>query len=98
VPNPDEWRPVIPTGRDGLTAGTLPAGPYAALQYRDVAKGMEGNAHLLDWMALHGHVADASMTPEGECFAGRVETFLTDPAVEPTPAMWVTEVAILVKE
>lgn len=88
-------RPIAPP--DGLTAGTLPAGRWAVLQYRNVSEGIEGNAHLLNWMALHGYAADASMSVKGECFAARVETFLTDPAAVPAPARWVTEVAILVK-
>ncbi len=83
--------------RAGLTAGTLPAGRYGSLQYRDVAKGIEANAYLLDWMARQGHVADAKTTAEGDAFEARFEAFLSDPAVEPNPGMWVTEVAIRLK-
>lgn len=81
----------------GLTAGTLPAGRYAALEYANIAEGIAGNAHLLQWMAKEGHTADSWSAPEGEAFAARLEAYLSDPSTEPDPAKWVTEVAILLK-
>ena len=81
---------------DGLVADTLPAGTYAVATYRNVAEGVEGNGALIDWARDNGIEWDSSPSGAGEAFACRVEVMLGDPSVEPDPALWDTEVAILV--
>jgi effector-binding domain-containing protein len=84
---------VVP-GDDRVTAAVLPAGRYAALVYTGVANGMAGNKALLDWGAEKGLVWDTYVAEYGDGFSARFESYLTDPAVEPSPAKWDTEVAI----
>jgi hypothetical protein len=36
---------------------------------------------------------DVRRTPEGDKFGGRLEVYLTDPAVEKDPQKWETQVA-----
>jgi hypothetical protein len=81
---------------DGLVADALPAGTYGVATYRNVAEGVEGNGTLIDWARDSGIEWDRRDTPQGDTFACRVEVLLGDPAVEPDPALWDTEVAILV--
>jgi effector-binding domain-containing protein len=85
---------VVGDGRVG--PGALPAGRYASLVYIGAENGIAGNAALIDWAAEAGIAWDAYESPRGHGFRGRVETFLSDPAEEPDPARWRTEVAILV--
>ena len=77
-----------------VTVGTLPAGRYATLIYTGLDGGIEANGALLDWGAQQGLSWDVHETAEGDAFGARLETFLTDPDVEPDTAKWETEVAI----
>jgi hypothetical protein len=81
---------------DGLVADTLPAGTYGVATYRNVAEGVEGNGALIDWALANWIEWNRWDSPQGDTFACRVEVMLGDPAVEPDPAVWDTEVAILV--
>jgi hypothetical protein len=88
-----------PVSGDGFVKpGVLPAGRYASLVYKDVKNGRKGNAALLDWGRQQGLVFDRHDVPEGDAFAGRYESFITDPAAEPDTAKWDTEVAIRLKD
>jgi len=82
------------SGAGRVVSGVLPAGRYASLIYTDVQRGIEANAALLDWGAEHGLAWDTWTTERGDVFGARLESFLTDPAEEPDPAKWETEVAI----
>jgi effector-binding domain-containing protein len=82
------------SGDDRVTAGVLPAGRYGALVYTGVANGMKGNKALLDWGAEKGLVWDTYVAENGDGFGARFESYLTDPAKEPNPKKWDTEVAI----
>jgi effector-binding domain-containing protein len=82
---------------DGRVApGVLPAGRYAALIYTGVMNGIEGNKALIEWGRKEGLAWDRWDVANGDAFACRYESFLTDPAEEPDPAKWETEVAIKV--
>jgi len=48
---------------------------------------------LLDWAAAEGLKWDVSQSSDGEVWGCRLENYLTDPAVEPDYAKWVTELA-----
>jgi effector-binding domain-containing protein len=90
--------PVAPgvAGDDRVRAGALPAGRYATLVYTGVRNGIKANGALLDWGAAQGLTWDRHDTEAGDAFAGRYESYLTDPAEEPDPKKWETEVAIRV--
>lgn len=84
--------PIQPNGK--VTPGVLAAGRYASLIYTGRDRGYSGNKALVEWVQKHGLKWDAWDDPAGHAFAGRYESFLTDPAEEPDPKKWQTEVAI----
>jgi effector-binding domain-containing protein len=80
---------------DRVIAGVLPAGRYASLVHRGPYEQLlDANAALLDWIKEQGLAMDVSESPQGDRFGGRLEIYLTDPAVEKDPEKWETEVAI----
>lgn len=82
-------------GDGRVTAGVLPGGRYASILYTGPYDGVPGaNMALIDWAAQRGLAWDTREADHGEGFAARLETYLTDPAKEPDPAKWQTEVAI----
>lgn len=81
-------------GADRISAGALPAGRYATLVYTGVQNGIAANAALLDWGARQGIIWQKWATAHGDAWGARIESYLTDPATEPDPAQWATEVAI----
>jgi effector-binding domain-containing protein len=78
-------------GDERVKPGALPAGDYAVLAYR--AKSMAANKRLHGWIQEQGLVLDAYPHPEGEAFACRCETYLTDPRTERRKTRWVVELA-----
>jgi effector-binding domain-containing protein len=86
------------SGDGRVSPGVLPSGRYASLVYTDVTKGIEGNKALIEWAAKEGLKWDRWDAENGDAFASRYESFLTDPADEPDPAKWETEVAIKVAD
>jgi len=81
---------------DGRVAeSTLPAGQYAVLLYTGPYDGlMQANKALLDWAKARGLALDRQDSPNGDAFGARYESYLIDPAGEPDPEKWETEVAI----
>jgi effector-binding domain-containing protein len=73
---------------------TLPAGRYAILTFTDVKNGIPANARLVQWIADQGEAMDSHETSDGDAFAGRIETLMTDPQKEPDQSKWQTQVAI----
>jgi effector-binding domain-containing protein len=89
------------TGDGRVTANVLPAGRYASLIYTGTYEGpglMQANAALLEWGAKQGLVWDSWNTPDGEAFGARFESYLTDPAAEPDPAKYETQVCFRLKD
>jgi effector-binding domain-containing protein len=85
--------PVEASGR--VRPGVLPAGRYATLIHvGPYDQLVAANAALQDWAQREGITLESS--PDGRRWAGRVEHYLTDPAAEPDPAKWETEVAYLI--
>jgi effector-binding domain-containing protein len=80
---------------DRVRASVLPAGNYANLAYR--RKSMTANKLLHAWVREQGLVLDTSPHPDGEAFACRCETYLTDPRTEPRKSAWVVELAFLTR-
>jgi effector-binding domain-containing protein len=86
---------VASSGR--VRAGVLPAGRYATLLHTGPYGGLVGaNAAVQRWAGGQGLVLESSA--DGLRWAGRVEHYLTDPAAEPDPARWQTEVAYLIRD
>jgi effector-binding domain-containing protein len=79
-----------------VTAGVLPAGRYASLVY--IGNGYTGNKTLVEWARDNGIAWDRWDDPKGDAFRCRLETYLTDPKVEPRKTKWQVEVAIKLRE
>lgn len=79
-----------------LRVGSMPAGSYATLKYRDHAR--RANQALQDWARDNGLVLDRQTVPEGDAFSCRYEAFWTDPTVEPRKTKWTVELAMLLAE
>lgn len=88
------------TGAGHIIADVLPAGLYVTLLYAGDYSNLVGvTAELLAWAEKKGLVWDKwPVGPSGEGWRARIETYLTDPAEEPDPAMWQTELAFLLNE
>ena len=81
-------------GDDTVLAGVLPAGRYATLIHvGHPAALVDATARLLAWAAEKGLTFDVSKTGEGEAWAGRLETYLTDPREQPDMNKWETQLA-----
>jgi hypothetical protein len=83
----------VRTVHPALRAGSMAAGRYATMTYRDHAR--RANQALQDWARDHGLVLDRRTLPEGDEFACRYEAFWTDPAVDPRKTRWTVELSIL---
>ena len=82
-----------PIAHPRLRSGSMAAGRYATMKYRDHAR--RANQALQDWVRDNGLVLDRRTVPAGDEFACRYEAFWTDPAVEPRKTRWTVELSIL---
>ena len=81
-------------GDDRVLTGVLPAGRYATLTHvGHPSELVAATGALLDWAAAHGLTWDMSPGVNGEQWACRLETYLTDPSREPDMSKWVTQLA-----
>ena len=77
-----------------LLPGLLPAGRYATYTHVGSPAGLIGaTALLLDWAAAAGLRWDMTPTEAGEAWGCRMESYGTDPRIEPDTAKWETELA-----
>ena len=82
------------TGAEPVLAGLLPAGRYAVVRHTGPFSQLAGATRdLLDWAAARGLAWDRTESPAGERWGCRLEVYLTNPAAEPGPATWETELA-----
>lgn len=83
------------TGEGHMIADVLPAGRYVTLLYAgDYSNLVEVVAELLAWSERKGLVWDKwPVHPRGEGWRARIEIYLTNPAEEPDPEKWQTELA-----
>ena len=79
-------------GDDRMRPGEFPAGPYAAMTYRNHAR--RANQTLLDWVHSHDLELDRHDEPEGDAFACRYEVYRTDPRSNPRKTQWTVELNI----
>lgn len=85
------------SGNGRVSTGVFPAGRYAVLLYTGNYDGLvEATAGLLAWGAKNGVVWQTLAEANTEVWEARVEWYLTDPAAEPDPAKWQTELTFLV--
>jgi effector-binding domain-containing protein len=93
-----EWGVPVSTafsGDERVLSNVLPAGRYATLIHAGPFSGlMAATAALLKWVDESGLKLDMTKGPEGDRFACRLETYLTDPSVEPDSKKWQTEIAM----
>lgn len=83
-------------GDENVHAGTFPAGRYASLMLTGAYDGLvAANAALQIWARENGHHWAMTKSAAGEEWACRLEIYLSDPATEPDPANWQTEIAYL---
>jgi Transcriptional regulator, effector-binding domain/component len=81
-----------PVPRAGeMRVGTLPAGRYLVVVH---AGHPDELVAVADGMAAHARDRGWAFDRRGEAWGCRLETFLTDPRVEPDPRRWRTEVAV----
>ena len=86
-------RPARGDGR--AIASSLPAGRYAEIVHTGPFDTLhDANAALVGWTQERGLAWDYEKKPDGDHFAARYENYVTDPAAEPDPQKWVTEIAI----
>ncbi|WP_109209573.1 MULTISPECIES: GyrI-like domain-containing protein [Microbacterium] len=78
-----------------VAPGTIPAGEYAVLVYRNHS--LRANRLLQEWVRDSGREFDVDSAPTGDLWAARVEAYLTDPRTEPRKTRWVTELAFLLR-
>jgi hypothetical protein len=83
-------------GDDRVRAGSLPAGKYASLTYRNHS--LRANRALLDWAAEEGHALDRETVRAGDRFGCRYEAYLTDPRRNPRKTLWDVELAIRLRD
>lgn len=87
-----------PTGADEV-AGVLPAGRYVVTTvhgHPDVLE--EATGELIRWAQERDLVWDAEPGPEGERWGCRLEIYLSDPAEEPDPDRWRTQLAFRLRD
>jgi len=83
-------------GDEHISTGAFPAGRFATADYfGDYSGLMEATAALLDWAKTNRVTWQTSIVNGVERWAARIEFYPTDPAAEPDPAKWQTQLAIL---
>ena len=83
-------------GDGRVQPGSMPAGRYATLTYRDHS--VRANRALIEWARDNGVAFDRHDEPEGDAFGCRYEAFLTDPRDEPRKTKWDIELAFRVAD
>jgi effector-binding domain-containing protein len=81
-------------GDDRVVSGVLPAGRYATITHVGHPSELYAATEtLLGWAAEQGLTWDMTPGEDGERWACRLETYLSDPSQEPDMSKWVTELA-----
>jgi effector-binding domain-containing protein len=81
-------------GRGRIKSGSMPAGRYATLTYRDHS--LRANRALIKWARENSIEFDRREEPEGDAFFCRYEANLTDPREEPRKTRWDVELVFRV--
>jgi effector-binding domain-containing protein len=89
-------RDLIHPGDHRVKPGTMPAGQFASMTYRNHA--LRANRALLAWITDQGLVPDKNEVPDGDHFGCRCEAYLTDPRHQPRKTLWDVELAIRLQD
>lgn len=82
--------PVTPSS--GLVLGSLPAGSYVVGRHAGSPDELfDSYEKVRSWAESHGHRLDTVRDEDGTVWTGFAEHFLTNPAEQPDPSKWVTE-------
>jgi hypothetical protein len=82
------------TGEGRVEAGMLPGGRYAvAVHTGPYDQLVQAVSDLLGWAAQQGLTWDKQDSAAGERWGGRLESYPVNPAGQPDPAKWETELA-----
>ena len=87
------------TGDGRISAGFLPAGRYAVLEYTGPYEGegvFKANVAMMEWAKEKDIAWQISTKDKVEWWGARMEIYLTDPASEPDSNKWQTQLAFLV--
>jgi hypothetical protein len=83
-----------PSPEGGVRHGVLPSGHYATVLHLGSPAGLlDATRRLLAWAAGEGLEWDMSVVDGVERWGCRMESYRTDPRVEPDTAKWETELA-----
>lgn len=80
-------------GDERIHPGSLPAGKYATLTYRNHAR--RANKMLQDWARDNDVNLDMSTEADGDHFSCRTELYITDPRTERMKTRWAVQLLIL---
>jgi effector-binding domain-containing protein len=86
---------------EGILTGVLPAGQYATLLYTGPYKGKgvyKANVAIMEWAAKNGVKWKTATINGVEWWESRVEWYPNDPASDPEPAKYQTELTFMVDE
>lgn len=88
-----------PAAAEGeIVCGELPAGDYVEALYVGHYDGlMQATADLLQWGDKRNVDWDAEMQGAQQVWTTRLESYLTDPASEPNPDNWQTQLSIKIR-
>lgn len=84
-----------------ITTDTFPAGRYAMLTYWGPYKDnglMKATAALLDWAREQNITWQTSTQDNVEWWQARLESYVTDPDLEPDPQKWQTDIIFLISD
>lgn len=85
-------------GDGRVIAGSIPAGRYATLVHTGHPDRLvHAHAALQEWATSRRLDLQRSRQGDDEVWGGRFEFYLTDPAQQPDPEQWSTEIAYLIK-
>lgn len=89
-----------PREGDGrVVAGEIPAGSYAVYRHHGHPDQLwEIEQQFEAWLASEGIEPDTADVGGATRWAGRFESFMTNPADEPNPDNWITEVAWRIRD
>lgn len=88
-------------GGDGVLTDMLPTGQYATLTYIGSYRGKgvyKANVEIIEWAKANGVVWDTSDKDGVEWWKSRVEWYFNDPALDPDPKKYKTELTFMVRE
>lgn len=85
-------------GDGRIIAGSFPAAAYVTVKYTgDYKELCYVHMKLESWMKEKG-IKEGAQEIDGRKYGARTEFYITDPAEEPDPAKWQTDVSILLAD